>query len=232
MDDSTSASWEGTTSTAKGSSRPDAAAEAHQTSLAGLAQIGSVKLPPPRCSRHGRRSRHPHHNLLFSPTGDDNTKSKPARPYPDRALRAQIWAWRAPPAKPGPHAATASPPSGLRAETSPTELHRRRPKLSAIPRETVRSSSKRTGRSSPPPPAPRGKHPTDLASGSGERVEEEKDRRKRFPSARPIACGGERNERSVYCHISSRGINTPTFFNLKLARTEHFDPPLLQAQNS
>jgi hypothetical protein len=131
---------------------------------------GLVKLPSPRCSRHAAVRPPPPEPPLRPP---EVVQPRPglARPDPDGARRAQIWADRAPPASPHHPTAKERPPRRLATRATPLQ--------SAAATGTPRTWGTAAGRGKPratltsereeagPPPAPRGLCPAACADGRG-----------------------------------------------------------------
>jgi hypothetical protein len=132
---------------------------------------GLVKLPSPRCSRRAA-VRPPSPEPPLRPPEVVQPRPGLARPDPDGARRAQIWAGRTPPASPRRPTAKERPPRHLATRATPSRApppsERREPESTAAgrgePRATLTSSRVEAR---PPPPAPRGLSPAACADGGG-----------------------------------------------------------------
>jgi hypothetical protein len=132
---------------------------------------GLVKLPSPRCSRRAT-VRPPSPEPPLRPPEVVQPRPGLARPDPDGARRAQIWAGRTPPASPRRPTAKERPPRHLATRATPSRApppsEHREPESTAAgrgePRATLTSSRVEAR---PPPPAPRGLSPAACADGGG-----------------------------------------------------------------
>jgi hypothetical protein len=132
---------------------------------------GLVKLPSPRCSRRAA-VRPPSPEPPLRPPEVVQPRPGLARPDPDGAQRAQIWAGRTPPASPRRPTAKERPPRHLATRATPSRApppsEHREPESTAAgrgePRATLTSSRVEAR---PPPPAPRGLSPVACADGGG-----------------------------------------------------------------
>ena len=148
------ATREGTASTANGSSRPDTVTGANQAHLARPSPWRAREAPVVVLQQARHQPSHPPLRPPLRPPEAAQMRTDPARPDPDGARRAQIWARRAPPRS------TAPPRSQVAEHSSPHHPSQRRPgrraaagsaiDLGAPPpdEETPRHPSKRAGKSS------------------------------------------------------------------------------------
>ena len=167
------ASREGTSSTAPGGIRPDAAQGQTGPPLAQPSPKRAREAPVAALQNASQRRYHPPHESRPRPAGDAASRPGQARPDPDRAQKGLDLGREGPPlATSSPRRQAAAPPPtrhparrrpGRRAVTGSivTEEHPHRPPSA---RAEAPSGGERPG---PPPPAPRGQGPVAQADGDG-----------------------------------------------------------------